>query len=188
MRSCGGQVSTAGRNVWAKTGQHWWGTPADRPLVSPRRLHTSDPHHGERRGPGRAVWRGAAPSSGTPTGYIWAKTGQHWWGTPADRPLVSPRRLRTSHPHHGERREPGRAVWRGAAPGSGVPGASSASRSEGPDWLAFESTSDRRTTEISSDRTTNNNNSLFRSENHHLFRSTTSTSSDRRTKQKIKKF
>ena len=64
--------------------------------------------------------------------YICAKIGQHWWGTPADRPISSPRRLRTSIPHHGERGEPGRAVWREAAPSSGAPGAFSASRSEGP--------------------------------------------------------
>ena len=65
-------------------------------------------------------------------GYVWAKTGQHWWGTPTDRPPFSPRRLRTSLPHHGEWREPGRAVWRGAAPSSFAPGAFSASRSEEP--------------------------------------------------------
>ena len=72
--------------------------------------------------------------------YICAKIGQHWWGTPADRPTSSPRRLRTSIPHHGERGEPGRAVWREAAPSSGAPGAFSASRSEGPDWLAERAT------------------------------------------------
>ena len=33
-------------------------------------------------------------------------------GRPQIAPPFSPRRLRTSLPHHGERREPGRAVWR----------------------------------------------------------------------------
>ena len=53
-------------------------------------------------------------------------------GRPQIAPPFSPRRLRTSLPHHGERWEPGRAVRRGAAPSSFAPGAFSASRSEEP--------------------------------------------------------
>ena len=63
--------------------------------------------------------------------YICAKIGQHWRGTPADRPTFLPRRLLVSLPHHGEWWEPARAVRRGAAHGSGGRDASSASRSAG---------------------------------------------------------
>ena len=116
-------------------------TDANRsPTFSTRRLIVSLPHHGERRESGRSAWREAAPSTGAPTGYIWAKIGQHWWGTPVDRPTFSPRRLRTSLPHHGERWEPARALRRGAAPSSGGRDAFSASRSEGPGWLAERAT------------------------------------------------
>ena len=68
------------------------------------------------------------------------KLVQYWSRTPADRPTFSPRRLLVSLPHHGEWWEPARAVRRGAAPSSGAPGASSASRSEGPGWLAERAT------------------------------------------------
>ena len=57
-------------------------------------------------------------------------------GACVDAATFPPRRLLVSLPHHGEWRDPARAVRRGAAHGSGGRDAFSASRSEGPDWLA----------------------------------------------------